>query len=178
MKFTSARLPGVFHISLQPQEDHRGYLLRTYCEDTFAAHGLNTCWKQCNQTLTHELGAVRGMHWQTEPHAEIKLVRCLSGRVWDVVVDIRRDSPTFGQWEAFELCAENPSALYIPAGYAHGFQCLLPSSILFYMMSAPYMPEYARGLRWDDPLVAIPWPLPASGISARDMEQPQLSDLK
>lgn len=176
MIFEPASLSGVVVVKTQPKVDHRGYLARTYCEDTFLAHGLNTFWKQSNQTFTRALGAVRGMHWQADPHPEIKLVRCLAGRVWDVVVDVRRDSPTFGQWEAVELNADAQNALYIPAGFAHGYQCLTADVQLLYMMSASYVPDLSRGIRWNDPAVGITWPLPVTDLSQRDQELPRLAD--
>ena len=147
MKFTPASLPGVWVIDLEPREDARGFLARTYCEQEFAAHGLNTRWPQCNLTLTKSRGMIRGMHFQADPRPEIKLIRCAAGAIWDVLVDVRPDSPSFGRWEAIELTSENRRSLYVPVGVAHGFQCLQVDTEVFYQMSEFYFPELARGLR-------------------------------
>lgn len=176
MKFESTRLPGVWRIEPDLKEDERGFLLRTYCEEEFEAHGLNTRWPQCNLTLTRERGMIRGMHYQAEPKPEIKLIRCIAGAVWDVVVDVRPDSPTFSKWEAFDLSAANCRQLYVPGGYAHGFQCLTPNCQLFYQMSESYVPQLARGVRWDDPQIGISWPIPDFILSARDLNLPRLSE--
>lgn len=177
MKFTPAALEGVWIIDPEPRRDERGFLARTYCEKEFAAHGLNTRWVQQNHTATKQAGSVRGMHWQAEPLPEIKLVRCLVGRVLDVVVDVRPSSPTFAQWCAVELSAQNMRALYIPAGFAHGFQCQEDTCELFYLMSEFYEAGLARGLRCDDLQVGIQWPLPVINLSARDEALPHLSEL-
>ena len=155
MKVNEGRLAGVRWIKLEPHRDARGFLTRTYCKDTFEAEGLNTAWPQCNLTETILQGAIRGMHWQAGQHGEVKLIRCEDGAVWDCLVDVRRNSPTFGKWESFELTPDNGMSVYVPVGIAHGFQTLAPNSRLFYMMSARYVPESAQGLRWDDPDVAI-----------------------
>src|SRR5262249_16128227 len=124
MKFSKASLSGVWLLELELREDERGFLARTYCQNEFAELGLNTQWPQCNLTLTKNRGMLRGMHFQADPKPEIKLIRCTAGAVFDVVVDVRRGSPTFGKWEGVELTAENRRALYVPGGFAHGFQCL------------------------------------------------------
>jgi dTDP-4-dehydrorhamnose 3,5-epimerase len=178
MNFLSTALEGVMVIEPTPHRDERGFLARTYCEEEFSMRGLNTRWVQQNQTATQQKGSIRGLHWQAEPLTEIKLVRCLAGRVLDVVVDIRRDSPTFGTWHSEELSSENMRALYIPAGFAHGFQCLEQSCELFYLMSEFYQPDLARGLRYDDPQVGIRWPLTVSNISQRDAALPGLHEHK
>jgi dTDP-4-dehydrorhamnose 3,5-epimerase len=177
MKFSSTHLEGVFLIEPEPRRDERGFLARTFCEREFAAHGLNTRWPQHNHTLTLERGSVRGLHFQAEPSPEIKLVRCMTGRVWDVVVDVRPQSPTFGKWEAFELSSDNLRAVYIPAGFAHGFQCLEDRCELFYLMSDFYEAPLARGVRWNDPDIAIAWPLPVINLSLRDHALPSLKEL-
>lgn len=177
MKFVPTALEGVLIVEPEPRRDDRGFLARTYCEREFAAQGLNTRWVQNNHTSTRQKGSVRGMHWQAEPMPEIKLVRCLAGRVLDVVVDVRPGSPTFGKWHAEELSAENMRALYIPAGFAHGFQCREESCELFYLMSEFYQPEMARGLRCDDPEVGIAWQLPVVNLSPRDATLPGLREL-
>lgn len=177
MKFIPGQLEGVWIIDAEPRGDERGFLSRAYCEEEFAAHGLNTRWPQHNHTLTVAAGSVRGMHWQAAPKPEIKVVRCIAGRVLDVVVDVRRESPTFGRWEAVELSAANLRALYIPEGFAHGFQCLEDQCQLYYLMSESYHPDLARGLRWDDPAVGIEWPLPGINLSARDVALPLLEEI-
>ena len=177
MKFSRTSLAGAWLIELELREDERGFLARTFCEREFGALGLNTRWPQCNLTLTKKSGMIRGMHFQAEPKPEIKLIRCAAGKVFDVIVDVRRDSPTFGKWEGFELSAENRRQLYVPGGFAHGFQCLADNCELFYQMSESYFPELARGLRWNDPAVSIRWPLPMATLSERDRQLPMLAGL-
>ncbi len=169
MKFHTTSLPGVWLIDLEPRADERGFLARTYCEREFAEHNLNIHWPQCNTTLTKQRGAIRGLHFQAEPHPETKLIRCVAGTIWDVIADVRS-----GKWEAFELSANSPRQLYAPAGYAHGFQCLTDNCEVFYQMSNFYFPELARGIRWNDPKLAIPWPIPHPTVSARDQALPLL----
>jgi dTDP-4-dehydrorhamnose 3,5-epimerase len=177
MKFRATSLAGLWSIELEPREDERGFLARTYCEREFVAAGLNTAWPQCNLTLTRQQGTVRGLHFQAEPQPEIKLIRCAAGAIFDALVDVRPDSTTFGRWEAFELTARNGRQLYVPAGFAHGFQCLTDDCEVFYQMSAEYVPALARGLRHDDPEVGINWPLPVRQISERDAGLPSLREL-
>lgn len=177
MRFAATSLPGVFEIDLELREDERGFLARTFCEAEFTAQGLNTRWPQCNLTLTRQRGMIRGMHFQAEPRPEIKLIRCAAGAIHDVLVDVRRDSPSFGKWQAFELTSSNRKMLYVPAGIAHGFQCLQDNSEVFYQMSDSYVPELARGLRWNDPQVGVEWPLPSPLLSERDRNLPLLSAL-
>lgn len=178
MKFNPTRLDGLWRLELELREDDRGFLARTYCDQEFGAHGLNTRWPQCNLTLTKQRGMIRGMHFQSEPKPEIKLIRCAAGAIFDVLVDVRRDSRTFGQWEGFELTAGNHRMLYVPGGFAHGFQCLTDNCEVFYQMSEFYQPELARGLRWNDPQVGIRWPLANPVLSERDRHLPLLADLK
>lgn len=178
MKFNPTRLDGLWRLELELREDDRGFLARTYCDQEFGAHGLNTRWPQCNLTQTKQRGMIRGMHFQSEPKPEIKLIRCAAGAIFDVLVDVRRDSRTFGQWEGFELTAGNHRMLYVPGGFAHGFQCLTDNCEVFYQMSEFYQPELARGLRWNDPQVGIRWPLANPVLSERDRHLPLLADLK
>jgi dTDP-4-dehydrorhamnose 3,5-epimerase len=177
MKFSKTTLPGVFLIELELRQDDRGFLARTYCENEFAEHGLNTSWPQCNLTLTTRRGMLRGMHYQAEPKSEIKLIRCAAGAIYDVLVDVRRGSPMFGKWEAFELTSANRKMLYVPGGIAHGVQCLTDNCEVFYHMSDVYYPELARGVRWDDPAVGIKWPVPNPILSERDKDLPMLAAL-
>jgi len=178
MKFSRTFLDGLWLIDLELREDERGFLARTFCENEFAQLGLNTRWPQCNLTLTKKRGTIRGMHFQADPRPEIKLIRCAAGKIFDVLVDVRRDSPTFGKWEGFELSGENRRQLYVPCGFAHGFQCLTDNCEVFYQMSEVYVPDLARGLRWDDATVAIRWPLPEPFVSERDRNLPVLAGLK
>jgi dTDP-4-dehydrorhamnose 3,5-epimerase len=174
MRFTASTLDGVWIVEVEPRVDERGFFARTYCAREFAAHGLPTHWPQANLTRTLRRGTIRGMHWQADPHAEPKLVRCSAGAIWDVVVDVRRGSATFGRWEGFELSRASAKALYIPPGFAHGFQCLEEESEVSYFMGNDHVPEAARGLRWDDPTVAIRWPLENPTLSERDRCLPLL----
>jgi dTDP-4-dehydrorhamnose 3,5-epimerase len=178
MRFSPSSLAGVWVIDLDLREDERGFFARTYCNTEFAEHGLNTHWPQCNLSLTRQRGMIRGLHFQANPKPEIKLVRCTAGAVFDVVVDVRRDSQSSGQWDGFELTAQNRRALYIPAGFAHGFQCLSDDCEMYYQMSEIYFPELARGLRWNDPAVNIHWPIANAFLSDRDKGLPLLSDLE
>jgi len=177
MKFTETTLPGVWLIDLEPREDARGFLARTYCEREFSDQGLNTHWPQCNLTLTKERGMIRGLHFQAEPKPEIKLIRCAIGAIWDVLVDVRPNSATFGKWEAFELTGDNRRSLHVPAGVAHGFQCLRDNSEVFYQMSEFYSPDLARGVRWDDPRIGIRWPLANPMLSEKDRALPLLAEI-
>jgi len=178
MRFHPVRaLPGAWLIDLEKRGDERGFLARTFCAEEFAAHGLCTHWPQCNLTLTRQRGAIRGLHFQAEPQPEIKLIRCTAGVIWDVALDLRPGSPSRGQWQAFELDADTGRALYLPAGFAHGFQCLTDDCQVFYHMSAAYAPALARGVRWDDPSLAISWPLPAALVSEKDRALPLCAEL-
>lgn len=176
MKFSKTSLEGLWLIELELREDERGFLARTYCENEFSAHCLSTRWPQCNLTLTKNRGMIRGMHFQVEPKPEIKLVRCAAGAIFDVAVDVRPNSPTFGKWEGFELTGQNRRMLYIPGGFAHGFQCLADNSEVFYQMSEFYATDLARGLQWNDPTVAIKWPLNNPTLSDRDRNLPLLAE--
>jgi dTDP-4-dehydrorhamnose 3,5-epimerase len=177
VKFARTSLDGIWMIELERREDARGFLARTYCEQEFAAQGLNTHWPQCNLTRTQHRGMVRGLHYQADPKPEIKLIRCSAGKVFDVVVDVRRDSSTFGRWEGFELDAAGGRSLYVPGGFAHGFQCLADGCEMFYQMSEFYFSDLARGVRWNDPAIAIRWPLGDAVLSERDQNLPLLSTI-
>jgi dTDP-4-dehydrorhamnose 3,5-epimerase len=176
MKFSKTSLAGLWVIDLELREDERGFLARTFCENEFSAQGLNTRWPQCNLTLTKTRSMIRGMHFQVSPRAEIKLVRCAAGAIFDVAVDVRPNSPTFGKWEGFELTGQNRRMLYIPGGFAHGFLCLADNSEVFYQMSEFFFADLSRGVRWNDPTVAIKWPLPEPTLSERDKNLPLLAD--
>ena len=154
--------------------DERGSFARTWCAAEFEERGLNSRLVQCNISTNRLRGTVRGMHFQREPHAEAKLVRCTRGAICDVIVDLRPDSPTFRRWIAQELSADNHRLFYIPEGFAHGFQTLTDDAEVFYQMSREFVPGAASGVRWDDPALRIDWPLPISIISERDQTWPEL----
>jgi len=176
MKFSKTSLAGLWVIDLELREDERGFLARTFCENEFSEHGLNIRWPQCNLTQTKKRGMIRGMHFQASPRPEVKLVRCAAGAIFDVAVDVRPNSPTFGKWEGYELAAQNRRMLYIPGGFAHGFQCLADNSEVFYQMSEFFFADLSRGVRWNDPTVGIKWPLPDPILSERDKNLPLLAD--
>lgn len=167
-------LSGVFVIDPVRHADERGFFARTFCRQEFEAHGLQTAIAQCNTSFNPRRGTLRGMHLQLPPHAEVKLVRCIRGALFDAVVDLRAGSPTLGQWFATELNEENRRMLYIPEGIAHGFLTLEDNTELYYQISAFYHPECARGVRWNDPLIGMPWPFPPVLISSRDAAFPLL----
>ena len=158
--FRETELAGAWVIELDRREDARGFFARTWCEDEFSQHGLDTRVVQCNLSHNERRGTVRGMHYQLPPHAEVKVVRCTRGAVYDVIVDLRRESPTYGRWIGVELSAENGRALYVPEGFAHGYQALENGTETYYQVSTFYAPGAERGLRWDDPALGIDWPLP------------------
>ena len=175
MIFTPTPLAGAFVIELERREDERGFFARSFCQREFAEHGLNPHLAQCNVSFNAQRGTLRGMHYQAAPHEEAKLVRCTQGAVWDVIVDLRRDSPTFKHWHGVELSAANRRGLYIPEGLAHGFQTLSDDAELLYLMSEFYEQDTARGVRWDDPAFGIEWPLPNPRISERDRSFPRFT---
>lgn len=177
MIFHPTQFEEVWLIELKAMRTPLGYLARSYCEAEFQSRGLNTVWPQCNETLTLKRGHLRGMHWQGPPDEEVKLVRCLRGRIFDVVVDVRPGSKTFGMHQGFELSDENLQQLYIPKGFAHGFQTLTDDCVLHYQMGASFSAGTALGFRWDDPDVAIPWPMPPTLMSDRDAQLPGLNAL-
>ena len=150
----------------------RGFLLRTFSADEFAAHGLDAVTAQCSLSFNATRGTLRGMHYQAAPHAETKVIRCVHGALLDVIIDLRRGSPTFGRHHAVELSRENLLALYVPKGCAHGFQTLEDDTDVWYHMSVPHHPDSARGVRWNDPAFGIPWPLPDPILHPRDAAYP------
>jgi dTDP-4-dehydrorhamnose 3,5-epimerase len=172
MRFEPAGLDGVWLVHLDPMRDERGLFARTFCVNEFQAHGLETSFPQHSISCSNSKGTVRGMHFQRAPHEEVKLVRCLSGAIWDVVIDMRPGSPTFRQWRGFELSAENQDQIYIPKGFAHGFQTLSDNAQVNYLISELYAPGAASGVRYDDPAFRVTWPLPVSVISDKDLRWP------
>jgi len=175
LNFRRTSLDGVWAIELELLQDDRGFFARTSCEVEFAQHGLNTRWPQCSLTYTARRGTLRGLHYQADPKPEAKLIRCTCGAIYDVVVDIRATSPTYRRWEAFELSSTNHRQLYVPGGFAHGFQTLDNDCEVFYQISEFYVPELARGVRWNDPGLGISWPIADPTLSARDRALPELS---
>lgn len=178
-KAFSTRIAGIFEIVTHPFVDNRGVFLNAFRTQDLSFTGV---WRerpiaQVNLSQTNTVGAIRGLHLQAYPHGEAKLVRCLRGRVWDVAVDLRKDSETFGQWHSIELTPQNGKALFIPEGCAHGFQVLEPDSELLYLHSGEWVQTAETGVRWDDADLAIAWPLPPKELSARDRSLPLLSNI-
>ena len=172
---TPTSIAGVMVVSTQVLTDHRGAFARLFCHEALGHVVGSRQIVQINQSRTSRVGAVRGMHFQRAPRAEMKLVRCLKGRVWDVAVDLRAGSPTFRHWHAEELSEENRRMLVVPEGCAHGFQVLEADSELLYLHTAPYTPSLEGGVQPTDPMLAIAWPLPVQDLSARDSEHPWLT---
>ena len=168
MLFRETKLPGAFVIELQKHEDERGFFARSWCQKEFEAHGLNPRMVQCNVSFNRVKGTLRGMHYQVAPCAEAKLVRCTRGAIYDVIIDLRRESATYKQHVSEVLSSNNYKALFIPEGFAHGFQTLEDNSEVFYQMSSFYSFEHQRGLRYNDPAFGINWPAVATVISDRD----------
>jgi dTDP-4-dehydrorhamnose 3,5-epimerase len=172
MQFHETRLSGVFRIDLEPHRDERGFFARSWCQKEFEAHGLNAKLVQCNISFNAQKGTLRGMHFQSSPFAETKLVRCTMGAIYDVVIDLRPQSPTFRQGVNITLTAANRLAIYIPEGCAHGFLTLEDNTEVFYQMSEFYNSASSSGVRWDDPAFQISWPIKPLVISERDRKYP------
>ena len=168
MLFKETKLKGVFVVEPEIITDERGFFACSWSALEFEKHGLNPRLMQCNISFNTKRGTLRGMHFQQQPHEEAKLVRCTRGAIYDVAVDVRPGSPSRYQWLAVELTSDNRRMLYLPEGFAHGYQALADEAEIFYQISESYHPESARGLRWDDPRVGIEWPLPVTEISERD----------
>ena len=168
MQFSQTKLKGAFIIDLEQKTDYRGFFARTFCAQEFEAHGLKPTVAQCNLSFNHKRGTLRGMHYQTPPAAETKLIRCTQGAIYDVIVDMRPESPTFLQHIGVELSADNRRALYVPEMFAHGYQALTDGAEVIYQVGEFYRPGFERGLRFNDPLLDIEWPLPVSEISVKD----------
>lgn len=172
MRFTETPLPGAWLLELERHEDDRGFFARTWCHDELARHGLDPRVSQCSVSRNHRRGTLRGLHLQIAPHAESKLVRCTAGRIFDVIVDLRPESATFKRWHGVELDAGEGNQLFVPEGFAHGFQTLEDDTEVYYMISVPYAPDFQRGYRYDDPAFGIEWPEPITVISERDHALP------
>jgi dTDP-4-dehydrorhamnose 3,5-epimerase len=172
VRLIPTHLAGAYLIEPEPVSDERGFFARTWCRNEFAVKELNPNLVQCNISFNNASGTLRGMHYQKAPYAEAKLVRCTQGAVYDVIVDLRSDSSTFTQWFGVELAAENRKALYVPEGFAHGFITLKNNSEVLYQMSEFFHADFAAGVRWNDPVFSIQWPICAQVISERDRNYP------
>jgi dTDP-4-dehydrorhamnose 3,5-epimerase len=173
MRFTPQDIPGLCLVDLEPREDERGYFARSFCAEEFAGRGLAASMPQCSVSYNRRRHSLRGMHFQRAPHAEAKLIRVTRGALWDVALDLRRDSPTYLQWRGFELRAGDGRQVYIPEGCAHGFQTLEDDTEVYYMISVPYDAGASAGARWDDPAFAIRWPdAPERILAPRDLSFP------
>ncbi len=177
MIFTETKLAGAFIIDVQRLSDERGFFGRSWCEDEFAARGINMPPVQANLSSNPRKGTLRGMHYQLPPHEETKLVRCTRGAIADVIVDLREESPTYRQWIAVELTAENFRMLFVPGRFAHGFLTLADDTDVAYQVSAKYAPGAERGLRWNDPAIGIEWPFAPVLVSAKDGAHPDFQPL-
>lgn len=174
MIFTETTLPGAYVIELEKRVDDRGFFARTWCRNEFAARGLATDLVQGHLSVNAKRGTLRGLHYQRAPHGEAKLIRCVRGAIYDVIVDLRRESPAYGRWLAVELDAASYRMLYVPEGFAHGFQVLEDDTEITYLVSAFYAPGAEAGIRYDDSTLAVPWPLPVTRISEKDLSWPYL----
>lgn len=172
MIFTETPIPGAYTIDLEKRGDDRGFFARVFCRNEFAEHGLETQYVQINNSLSVDRGTLRGMHYQLGPAAEVKVVRCLKGALWDAILDLREGSPTFGRSFGAELTADNRRMMYVPRGFAHGFLTLSGDCEAFYLVSAFYAPQAERGVRWNDPKFAIEWPAAPIVISDKDRNRP------
>jgi dTDP-4-dehydrorhamnose 3,5-epimerase len=176
MIFTETELPGAYLVDIEPREDDRGFFARAWCRDEFEDHGLSTQIAQCSLAYNHRAGTLRGMHFQSHQYAEVKLVRCTRGAVYDVIIDLRRQSPTFMRWLGVELTEESGRMLYVPEGFAHGYQTLVDGTETFYQVSQAYVPEAEGGVRWDDPAFGIEWPpVDRRLISSKDLAWPDFA---
>ena len=175
MRFQETTIAGAFVIESDRHEDERGFFARTWCRDEFAAHGITAVPVQCSISFNEKKGTLRGMHYQVTPFEEIKVVGCTRGAIFDVIIDLRRDSPTFKDHFAVQLDERNGKMLYIPAGFAHGFQTLENDTEVFYRMSQVYSADHARGVRWNDPAFAIRWPEDERTILERDRNYPDFA---
>lgn len=172
MIFKETEFQGVYLIELEKNSDERGFFARSFCKKEFQRYGIDFNIAQSNISFNKNKGILRGMHYQIPPHEEAKLVSCTKGAIYDVIIDLRLDSPTYCKWIAIELSAQNYVSFYIPKGFAHGFQALSDDTVVLYQMSEFYHPESARGIRWDDPLFSIEWPSNNQVISAKDKTYP------
>lgn len=175
MRFAPLEIADTILIDVEPRSDERGMFARVFSEEEYAAQRLPTHFPQCSTSFNYRRGTIRGLHYQRKPYEEAKVVRCTRGSVFDVIVDLRRDSLTFRHWVGFELTEDNRRSVFVPAGVAHGFQTLSDNAEVYYQISTPYVPEAACGVRWDDPAIGVQWPLPVSVVSSRDASWPTLA---
>lgn len=175
MHFTKTNLHGAYLIDLDKKGDDRGFFARFYCTKEFTEHGLDNDFVQVNTSLSAYKGTLRGMHYQLPPKAESKLVRCIKGSLYDVIIDLRKDSPSFGQSFGCELTAENRRMMYVPKGFGHGFITLADDTEVLYLVSEFYEPEFERGLRWNDPYFKISWPIEPITVSPKDAQHPDFN---
>ena len=175
MLFTPSRIPGAWVIDIEPIHDARGFFATTWLPDELRSHGIAPALAQSNLAFNHQRGTLRGMHFQTAPHAQAKIVRATRGELLDVIIDLRPDSPTWRQWESFELTADNRRMLYIPEGLAHGYLTLTDDAEMFYQASSPWVPQSESGVRWNDPAFGITWPFEPTVISEKDRTWPLLT---
>jgi len=175
VQFHSTIFSDAWLVQLEPRRDERGFFARTFCVEEFATRGLETSYPQHSISYSSRKGTLRGMHYQRAPHGEVKLVRCLRGAICDIIIDVRPQSPTYRRWQAFDLSSANGRQLYIPEGFAHGFQTLCDDVEINYLISTPYAPQAAWGIRHDDPVFKISWPLTVTEISERDLHWPDFT---
>ena len=176
MKFIQTPLNGAYVVELEPFRDERGFFARTFCKRDFSVIGHHQEFVQFNHSMTRYKGTIRGMHYQVPPSAEIKLIRCIVGEVYDVIIDIRKDSPTFLNHYGIVLSNENLKMIYVPEGFAHGFQTLSDNTQMIYHHTAYYNPEYERGLRYNDPVFGIKWPMPPTNLTEKDQKYPMINN--
>jgi len=172
MIFTQLPLAGAFVIDLEPRRDERGFFARGFCANEFREHGLKSAIVQANISQNVRKGTVRGMHYQISPHAEVKMVRCVNGAIFDAIIDLRPDSPSYLKWTGVELTRASGRMLYVPEGFAHGYQALTDDSEVMYLVTEFYAPEYEAAIRWNDPLFGIQWPLADVTVSPKDAAHP------
>ncbi|MBV1697938.1 MAG: dTDP-4-dehydrorhamnose 3,5-epimerase [Hyphomicrobiales bacterium] len=178
MIYTPLPLSGAYRIDLERREDSRGFFARCFCEDEFSRHGLKARWIQINMSYNRSRGTLRGMHFQRPPEADAKVVSCVRGAAHDVIVDLRAGSPTYGKWCAVDIDETNKSMIYVPEGFAHGFQTTRADTELVYFHSTAYAPAYEGGIRYDDPTLSIDWPIPVTNVSERDLAHPLIGDIE
>jgi dTDP-4-dehydrorhamnose 3,5-epimerase len=178
MRFIETKLKEAYIIELEMKEDERGFFARSFCHEEFEKNGLNPNIVQCNISYNKKKGTLRGMHYQVAPYEEAKIVSCTSGAIYDVIIDLRQNSSTYCQWLAVELSDKNCKILYIPEGFAHGFQTLEDNTTVFYQMSEFYHPECAQGIRWDESTFGIKWPLSEQIMSKKDINYPDFKEWK
>ncbi len=177
MIFTPTKIDGAYLVTLEPHVDDRGYFTRFFAQEEFEKAGIDFRMVQTNQAYNKAKGVLRGLHWQTEPKLEAKLFACLAGEIYDVICDVRKNSPTYGRWEGFHLKPDDFKLLFIPGGLAHGYETLVENCKVQYMVSEFYAPEFEKGFRWNDSTFDVKWPIPPTFISEKDKNLPEFKDL-